>query len=235
MNREKILTGKIYHCYNRGVDKRVVFKTSAEYAYFIHLLYELNDEGSRENIHRDLKRAGSNPGSVPRVKKKDDRSRLVDILAFVLMPNHYHLLLRQRMDDGIAKFMQKLGTGYTMYFNERHDRSGALFQGRYKSVHVDNDAQLLYIPHYIHLNPLKLTEGGSTSFRKKSAEFLLEYKWSSYPDYVGGRAFPSVTDRTLILDLFGGMGKYKKDISQFMGTPEKIRMQIDRGLSIDNE
>jgi len=137
------------------------------------------------------------------------------------------------VDDGVAKFMQKLGTGYTMYFNERHGRSGALFQGRYKSVCVDNDAQLLYIPHYIHLNPLKLMEGGSTSFHKMPREFLMNYKWSSYPDYVGGRAFPSVTNRDFILDLFGGVQKYKKDIAQFIVAPQKMHGVIDPSITID--
>jgi len=157
----------------------------------------------------------------------------VDILTFVLMPNHYHLLLRQRVDGGISKFMQKLGTGYTMYFNEKHERSGALFQGRYKSVHIEDDRQLLYIPHYIHLNPLALIDRGSTSINKNADEFLNSYRWSSYLDYVGGRAFPSVTDREYLLNLFGGAEKYKKDITPFIKTPSKVRASIDSRLAID--
>jgi putative transposase len=230
MNREPFSTGEIYHCYNRGVDKRVIYTKTPEYSYFVHLLYELNDGNSANNTARNLT-LHEHP-KRPR-ERTDDREKLVDILAFTLMPNHYHLLLRQRVDNGIPKFMQKVGTGYTMYFNEIHDRSGALFQGRYKSVHIENGRQMLYIPHYIHLNPLDLNGRGSTSTIKDAGEFLMKYKWSSYPDYVGGCAFPSVTDRGFILDLFGGIQKYKKDITQFISTPQKIYVVIDPSVKID--
>jgi len=230
MTREPIVTGEIYHCYNRGVDKRIIYTTAQEYSYFIHLLYSLNDGDAANNTVRNLERSHE-PQRLR--SKSDERERLVDILAFTLMPNHYHLLLRQRVDDGIAKFMQKMGTGYTMYFNEKHERSGALFQGRYKSVHVGNDKQMLYIPHYIHLNPLDLMGRGSTSTHKDAREYLMKYKWSSYPDYIGERAFPSVTERDFILDLFGGIQKYKKDISQFISTPQKILNVVDPSVMID--
>jgi len=216
------------------VDKRKVYTSSSEYSYFVHLLYVFNDDESIANTVRNLERAvGSTQKKKGRIVS-DTRERLVDILAFVLMPNHYHLLLRQRTDNGIAKFMQKLGTGYTMYFNERHERSGALFQGRYKSVHIDNDRQLLYIPHYIHLNPLGLMERGSTSLHKNAETYLWEYKWSSYLDYVGGRAFPSVTERAPVLDIFGGMEKYRKDIQQFITAPDKLLSRTEPSLTIDS-
>jgi putative transposase len=231
MNRETLCTGEIYHCYNRGVDKRVIYTSTAEYSYFVHLLYSLNDAGPANNTVRNLARTMHPQRKMPNLE--NDRDCLVDILAFALMPNHYHLLLRQRVDDGIAKFMQKLGTGYTMYFNEKHSRSGALFQGRYKSVHVDNDGQLLYIPHYIHLNPLDLMGRGSTSTHKNAGEFLMNYKWSSYPDYVGGRAFPSVTERTDVLEMFGGEIRYAKDIKQFISSPKKLLEHVDPGTAMD--
>ena len=89
---------------------------------------------------------------------------IVEILAFVLMPNHFHLILQQKVDSGITKFMHKLGTGYTMYFNEKYSRVGHLFQGRFKAVLVEKDHHFLYLPHYIHLNPLDLMNvRGSTS------------------------------------------------------------------------
>jgi putative transposase len=238
MNREPIETGEIYHCYNRGVDKRTIYASAQEYSYFIHLLYVLNDDAPSFNTLRNHVYETNEVHQKHSRQKGDSRERLVDILAFVLMPNHYHLLLRQRVDDGIPKFMQKLGTGYTMYFNERHERSGALFQGRYKSVHINNDRQLLYIPHYIHLNPLGLldrNDRGSTSIIKNTGTYLGEYKWSSYLDYVGGRAFPSVTERAFILDVFGGVKKYRKDIHQFIDAPGKLSSKIDPTVTIDSK
>jgi putative transposase len=132
------------------------------------------------------------------------RKRLVDILVFTLMPNHYHLMLRQKAENGITKFMQKLGTGYTMYFNKKNKRSGSLFQGRFKAVHLTNNEHLIYLPHYIHTNPLSLNYGGSTSI-----VFLEKYRWSSFLDYIGVDNFPSITERPYLLEIFGGESIYR--------------------------
>jgi len=112
---------------------------------------------------------------------------LIDIAAYALMPNHFHLLVRQRKENGISNFMQKLMTGYTMYFNTKNKRTGTLFQGRYRSEHVQNDRYLKYLISYIHLNPIKLIDpawkesGIVNSTRAK--KFLEQYRYSSYIDY----------------------------------------------------
>lgn len=207
MERGLLHTGEMYHVYNRGVDKRTIFTDRDGYSYFIHLLYTLNDSAKSPNRRRDYlyKYLQSyDEGSTFIINEKE---KLVDILAFALMPNHYHLLLKQRVDDGVSKFMQKVGTGYTMLFNEKHNRSGSLFQGRYKSVHISSDRQLLYIPHYIHLNPLSLCKQNIDSF-----EYLKNYKWSSFQDYIGINNYPSVISKKDILDVFGDSNKYLEDI-----------------------
>lgn len=216
--RETLEIGEIYHVYNRGVDKRTTFINVGDYRYFIHLLYVLNESiatTKSANHRRDYKNKiekEQNPsklydgGSTSII---ENRNMLVEILAFVLMPNHYHLLLRQVTDDGIAKFMQKIGTGYTMMFNDKHKRSGSLFQGRYKSVHISSDEQLQYIPHYIHLNPLGNRE---VTNAEDSLEFLKQYKWSSFPDYAGGKNFPSVSSREFILSQFDGSKNYVSNL-----------------------
>ena len=225
MERQKIVTGEIYHIFNRGVDKRIIYTSGEEYAYFTHLLYILNSTEAAINTRRNLIQPSSERGSTSTGK----RECVVDILAFVLMPNHFHLLLKQRVDGGIAKFMQKLGTGYTMSFNDKHERSGSLFQGRYKSVHIETDSQLLYIPHYIHMNPLSLLPANEDI---DPSDFLMKYKWSSYQDYTGGHNFPSITKRDLILDLFAGSNNYISDISQFI-TQNKPLPLTDTATLID--
>ena len=149
----------IVHIYNRGVDKRTVFLDDGDYIRFIHYLFVLNDKKQDINLGRKLIMKEVEPPSL-----KKPRELLVEILAFVLMPNHYHLLLKQKSENGITKFMQKIGTGYTMFFNEKYPRTGSLFQGRFKAVLLKRDAHFLFLPHYIHLNPLDLINvRGSTS------------------------------------------------------------------------
>jgi len=121
------------------------------------------------------------------------------------MSNHFHLILNQKMEKGIEKFMQKLGTGSTLYFNQKQKRSGSLFQGRYKAKIIENNTYFSHLPFYIHSNPLKLNYRGSTILK-----FLESYKWSSFLDYIGIMKYPSVTNRSLILNYFGDEQAYKR-------------------------
>lgn len=136
------------------------------------------------------------------------------------MPNHYHLLIRQKVVDGIVKFMQKLGVGYTMYFNQKYERVGPLFQGRFKAVLVGLDEHLLYLPYYIHLNPIELVEPRWKEQTIKSwgetIRFLESYHWSSYLDYIGKKNFPSVTSRKFLRDIVGDSREYKKATEEWL-------------------
>jgi putative transposase len=140
----------------------------------------------------------------------------VEILLFTLLPNHFHLLLRQKREDGIVKFMQKLGTGYSMYFNQKYNRVGGLFQGRFKAVLISTEVHFIHLPQYIHTNPLSLNYGGSTSI-----EFLKNYRWSSFPDYIGMKNFPSITNREFLLDVFRGEESYKKHTETWLKENDK--------------
>lgn len=232
MRKQAFVEGQIYHIYNRGVDKRDVFMGDRDCLRFVHDLYEFNDEDAVSNVwyffnpkDREVQHC-----YIPRERKK--RKLLVEILAFVLMPNHYHLLVRQLRDNGIVRFMQKPGTGYTMYFNKAYERSGALFQGRFKAVLVEEEPHFTHLPFYIHANPLKLYRG-STSIYKK-AEYVEKYRWSSLPDYLGKRNFPSVTSREFLTGYFGGKSELKKEIKQLLkdreGYFEKV---VD--VALDND
>ena len=173
--------GEIYHLYNRGVEKRKIFKTKRDYERFLSLLYLSNGE-----IPVDLKLQGSTVREVSRV---DRGKKLVEISAYCLMPNHFHLLIREYREHGISKFMQKLTTGYTMYFNKKYERSGSLFGGTFKSKHAGDDTYLRYLPAYIHLNPVKLIEPGWKEIgivnKKRAEEYLERYRYSSFLDYTG--------------------------------------------------
>lgn len=160
MKKPQFIENEIYHIYNRGVEKRNIFTEDKDYFRFVHDLFEFNDENPASNMTYYF-----NPKSMevqpPYLKKeKNPRKLLVEILVFCLMPNHFHLLLRQKQKNGIVKFMQKLGTGYTMYFNKKNERVGGLFQERFKAVVVKDEEHFIHLPFYIHTNPIY---GGSTS------------------------------------------------------------------------
>ncbi len=208
-----------FHTLNRGVDKRKIFMDDQDYFRFIHDLYEFNDQNPLNNTTYRF-RKNQHKGIANPYIEKQPRKLLVDIHAFCLMPNHYHLLLSPKIDGAITKFMKKLNIGYAKYFNERYKRSGALFQGRYKSVPVENDSHLIHLPHYIHFNPLDLV---APEWRDRklvnlnyTMKFLDSYRWSSHLDYSGKKNFPSITQREFLTEFFGGPQKYNKMIRQWL-------------------
>ncbi|MDP3726244.1 MAG: transposase, partial [bacterium] len=147
---------------------------------------------------------------------RQPRKLLVQIHAFCLMPNHYHMLVSPLIDDGIPKFMKKLNMGYAKYFNEKYSRIGALWQGKYKSVAIQGDPHFSWIPYYIHFNPLDLVmpewrERGIKNY-KKAEEYLKTYRFSSHQDYLGIKNFPSITGRDMLLDFFGKEDGYKESV-----------------------
>jgi putative transposase len=182
MNRKvKFAPGEYYHIYNRGVDKRDIFIDKTDYDRFIFLLFHAN---------------GLNPVHTQQIKKNNQGftlniqgETLIEIGAYCLMPNHFHLLVKEKSDGGISIFMSKLSTAYTMYFNKRYQRSGALFQGVFKSEHADRDEYLKYLFSYIHLNPVKIIDPNWRKNGPRDVEkiniFLIDYRYSSFQDYNG--------------------------------------------------
>ena len=212
----QISTDLIYHVLNRGVDKRTIFLDKTDHYRFIHDLFEFNDENltlnSRYSFNHNIIDIGR--------RYIKQRKLLVDILAFCLMPNHYHLLVKPRMENSLSAFMKKLNMGYAKYFNIKYNRSGALFQGKYKAIAVTNDAHFIHLPYYIHFNPLDIQfpEWRRRKIKnvKKAIEFLSSYRWSSHLDYSGEKNFPSITNRALLLEYFGGHQEYSKSIKNWL-------------------
>lgn len=176
--------GEFYHLYNRGTEKRNIFLSKIDYERFTSLLYLAN---GTVPIH--IERQERQGSTSPDLYRLDRGETQVNIGAYVLMPNHFHLLIQEKEEGGISKFMQKLLTAYTMYFNRRMERNGALFQGKFKATHANGDAYLKYLISYIHLNPIKLIEpkwkeAGIKNI-KDAGIYIQAYKYSSYKDFFG--------------------------------------------------
>ncbi len=175
-----LVTDEWYHCYTRGVEKRTVFESTADYKRFVQLLYLANDTKSmeRSSLSKELL---SEIYSVSRTQP------LVNIGAYTLMHNHFHLLLQQNIEGGITSFMRKIGTGYTMYFNLKNKRVGNLFIKPFRSKHIEDDRYLQRVSQYIHLNAAEIFEPewkqGNVSNIATLTEKMLNYEYSSFRDY----------------------------------------------------
>ena len=205
----------LYHICNRGVDKREVFLDDGDRTRFVHDLYVMNDVHSVPNHGRHELGNISDAGH--------EREPLVHLYAWCLMPNHYHLLLSPVDDEpaNLSLFAQKVGMGYSKFCNKKYKRSGALWQGKHKKVHIQRDAHFLYIPFYIHLNPLDLSipewRHGRVKDVDKALEQLSGYRWSSFLDYTGVKNFPSLIDKPLLTDMLGSRKKQSKIIADIIG------------------
>ena len=207
----KFSLGEYYHIYNRGVEKRIIFNNEHDYQRFLLLLVLVNDEKSVEvqQLLRDY--------SIPELIAQK-RKPLVNIVSFCLMPNHYHLILMETTEMGISKFMHKLGTGYTLYFNLKNDRNGSLFQGTYKAKHAEDDRYLKYLFEYIHLNPIReyLEKGGLV--KNDLIKILVDNPNTSLRVYSGaekGRLAEAVLDQKNFYTLFSSFNEHTKKLLQW--------------------
>lgn len=182
----------------------------------------------RRHFKKLLREAKKNPPIFV-----DSRDKLVEVLAFCIMPNHIHLLLRQLKDGGIFKFMKKFGSGYGRYFNKKYSRKGYVFQNRFLAVHIRTDKQLKIIFAYIHSNPLSLLIpkwrelGINIKKLNKAIKFIENYKWSSYQDYIGKQNFPSVTEREFLLEIMGkenGCKQFMRDWLIYRGMVKEEKL-----------
>lgn len=161
---EGFVDGEYYHVYNRGVEKIDVYRDEKDFRRFLKSLAEFNTSEPAYKIGR-ANRKGLNVNEKP----------YIELIAYCLNPNHYHLLLKQVAKNGISEFMRKLGTGYTMYFNKKYERSGALFQGKFKFTHIETNAQLLYVSAYINCNS-----------EVHGIASVGGHRWCSFSEYLSG-------------------------------------------------
>ena len=216
----KIEVGGVYHIINRGVEKRKIYLKNQDYSRFILGLEFFNGGESIDLWNLITAKGGSDP-PFDRImqQRQKNKSPLIELLAFTLMPNHFHLIVREIVEGGISLFMQKVG-GYTVYFNKQYDRVGSLFQSRYKVIPITTDEQLRVVFSYVHTNPIELFEPGWKEFKVKDPQQtfkkLQEYHWSSCQDYIGVPTFPLATQRGFFLDFMGGEEKCLEAIKQWI-------------------
>jgi len=169
-SRKEYGAGCYYHIFNRGVEKRVIFLDEQDYKVFLgYMKFYLEVPVLQGQALQEV-----SPSKV--LKNYHDQ---IELLAYCLMPNHFHFLIKQSSDRGIAEFMQSLVLKYVMYFNKKYIRVGSLFQSRYKTVLIENEDHFVYITKYIHRNPIEILSA------VPGPAGLVEYEYSSYGNYLG--------------------------------------------------
>lgn len=176
MRKIEFANGEYYHVFNRGVDKRKIFQDDSDFFRFWLSMNLLNDKEDGLMLNwRNYKRDKPNSNLKSfRQESGSCQKPLVRIIAYCLNPNHFHFILKQLKEDGLKRFIHKISTSYANYFNAKYDRVGALFQGRFKSVHINNTSKLLYLSTYVNCNS-----------EVHGIAKALNYRWCSFPEYVG--------------------------------------------------
>lgn len=200
---DPLINGEYYHIYNRGVNKMPIFQDLRDYKRFYKSITYYQIKGPKPSFSR----------FNPILHKLDLNNKIVEIIAYCFMPNHYHLLLRQIEENGITEFMGKIGNSYTKYTNIKRGRVGPIFQGEFKSVLIESNEQLLHLSRYIHLNPL--VSGITDSLGK--------YVWSSYPEYLGLTG-SNICAKGIILDQY----KNSQDYNQFVLDQADYGVELER-------
>ncbi len=229
---------KIFHIFNRGVEKRDVFLSDGDRWRFLQGLYLFNDESVSANLLFRLEQEkGKMHFGILRgylAEAGIERKPLVRIMADCLKPNHFHLLLEELQEGGISRFMQKLGTGYTKYFNTKYERVGSLFQGTFKAVEVRRDTQFCYLLAYINvINPGQELEPELKSAAQDPEEilrFVESYPWSTHPEYLGKRD-SIIVDKGIAGKLFSTSAKYKAFIADIIRGKQSFG--LDSALFLD--
>lgn len=191
-----LVAGEFYHVYNRGVARQPIFLRHSDYERFMLAFGYYRFAESQMSLSRllDVNREERERWLAHMTQRAQQR---VSIVSFALMPNHFHFLLRVLVDGGLSTFMGQLANSYSRYFNVIHDRVGPVFQGPFKAIRIETDAQMIHLSRYIHLNPLTGHVVRETEWRS--------YPWSSFSEFLRGRSslvdlapvmrhFPSPTD-----------------------------------------
>ncbi|MCH8244350.1 transposase [Patescibacteria group bacterium] len=218
MRKIQFDTGKIYHIFNRGVEKRDIFLEDRDRWRFLQGLYLFNEgEGTTNLLYRlEQEKKAMNFRILKEfiVSSREERKPLVRIMADCLMPNHFHLILEEIQEGGISRFMHKFGVGYTNYFNKKYERVGSLFQGTFKAVEVEADAQLQYLLVYVNVvNPGQLFEPNLKEDGVMDVErvlkFAREYLWGTHREYMGIRE-SVIIDKGMLGEMFPSPKKYEQ-------------------------
>lgn len=197
MNTKTFAPFECYHIYNRGNRKQDIFRSDVDRTRFLLSLLLFQHPDPPIQLNRIIRRYVQHRVlDIPDVTR-----RSVELVAFVLMPNHFHCIVREMRPDGISKYMQRFLNSYTKYFNTRYEQVGHVFQGPFHAVHIEDDDQLLYCSAYIHRNPRGI---------KGWCDREHEYQWSSFPDYVGSNRWGALLRPDIVLDQTGRGDRYRR-------------------------
>ena len=209
MRKIRFASGEYYHIYNCGVEQRKIFENQEDYLRFLRCIKDFNNKSYYEERIGRLKELSSFLVGL---------EKIVEILAFSLNSNHFHLIIKQLTESGISNFMHKIGTSFTNYFNKKYNRSGSLFQGSYKAIHIDSDEYLLWLSAYVNGN-----------IEIHGIERAGSYSWSSYRDFLYGKKSEILGDIDIILSQFENADKYKDFIERVI-KESKDRKEIKKYL-----
>ncbi len=207
MRKAPIVTNEIYHVFNRGVNKADIFLSDEDYSQFLEAAIHYKNKNNKFSYQKRTNSSDHDPVSLQPEQGK------VEVMAYCLMPNHFHLLLKQLIDGGLTSYFRHLANSYSHYINIKYQRSGPLFGGRFKSVLIESDEQLLHVSRYIHLNPLV----------SKIVSDLKRYKWSSYLGYVTNN-IDNLANSERILTYF----KSLKDYERFVHDQEAYGRELEK-------
>ncbi|MEK7665237.1 MAG: transposase [Patescibacteria group bacterium] len=237
----QLVNEEVYHVVSRTVGDTVIFDDENNFYRGIFSIYEFNnanpvsirdrrEQRKKEKLFQQESPRCPTSGRLNELFGLDKRNKLVEVWAFSFMPNHLHLILKQLKDNGITEFMKKVNGGYANYFNKKYDRKGHLFN-KFKAIHIKDDDQLRNTFAYVHANLISLIEPGwkekGIKNTKKVIKFLEDNKRHSYPDYLGKKNFPSVTERNFLLDLIGGAKGCKEVVDNWIKYKEEIKNSSD--------
>ena len=215
------VNNEFYHIYNRGIDKRSIVGDARDVERFMQSIGEFNALEPIGSIY-EKHFADKKFGSLASKTDKNELEKLVNIVAYCLNQNHYHFILEQLAEKGIEKFMHRLGTGYTKYFNNKHKRTGSLFQGKFKSIHVSSNEYLLHLSVYVNLN------NRIHKFGSKASKFM-SYR-SSWDEYIRNeKSIRGLCVKDIVLNQFDGGEDYQKFAEDSFETI-LIRKELEKEL-----
>lgn len=213
------IQGGFYHLYNRGVEKRIIFKEKSDYKVFLGYLKKcLLPPPTRAELIKTFTLQGETFKGIPRLPKNFHEE--IELLAYCLMPNHFHFLVKQTEEHSIENFMGSLLTRYSMYFNKKYVRVGSLFQGPYKAALIIKDAYLLHLSRYIHLNPVEIASNLVNTYSSYGEYLgLRKTKWIK-PDFI--LSFFQEKSRSPALNLGKKSNSYREFVEEYKGDSKDI-------------
>lgn len=217
MRKTIFAEGEYYHIYNRGVEKRNIFPNDKDRWRFLTIMFLFQLDNHIDNIGRLVKNVQHLELNIEEFKITPS-NRNVELICFCLMPNHYHLILKETKEKGISNFGQRLGNSYTKYFNTKYKRVGHLFSGNFQAAHITKDTYLKYLSSYIHNNPKEL------DFQRENE---CKYMWSSLTDYVNSNRWGELLKPKIIMDQFKNKNDYLSFVKENIKNKKLDQLYID--------